>query len=101
MVDILGDGRGTLSREIVHRCLPVPARLFARSGGSQEQPLRKPRTHKPARSNQHSEQTTQPRRHYSLPSAGKPVWSAEKEDEDRPDGDLTSQMGLIQAVISI
>ncbi|KAA1135900.1 Vacuolar fusion protein mon1 [Puccinia graminis f. sp. tritici] len=47
------------------------------------------------------EQATQPRKYHILTNAGKPVWSTEKEDEDRPDGDLTSQMGLIQAVISI
>ncbi|WAQ88238.1 hypothetical protein PtA15_9A365 [Puccinia triticina] len=43
----------------------------------------------------------QPRKYHILTNAGKPVWSTEKEDENRPDGDLTSQMGLIQAVISI
>ncbi|PLW06604.1 hypothetical protein PCANC_27758 [Puccinia coronata f. sp. avenae] len=44
---------------------------------------------------------TQPRKYHILTNAGKPVWSTEHEDENRPDGDLTSQMGLIQAVISI
>jgi len=44
---------------------------------------------------------TQPRKYHILTNAGKPVWSTEREDENRPDGDLTSQMGLIQAVISI
>lgn len=44
---------------------------------------------------------TRPRKYHILTNAGKPVWSTEHEDENRPDGDITSQMGLIQAVISI
>ncbi|MBW0545440.1 hypothetical protein O181_085155 [Austropuccinia psidii MF-1] len=42
-----------------------------------------------------------PRKYYILTSAGKPVWSTEQDDDQREDGDVTAQMGLIQAVISI